>query len=250
MIITPIKTEPFLPNSTKLTDFIDSYITELTERSILLVTSKIIGIAEGSILPISTNDKKELIVKEAELYLPPEDNRYGITLTVKNGILIPSAGIDESNTDGYYVLWPRDAQKTANQIRAFFAKKYKLKEFGVIITDSKTTPLRRGTTGVALAHSGFLALNNYMGELDIFNRPLRVTKANIMDGIAVAGVLIMGEGGELTPLAVATDLPFVTFTKANPTQEELDNLRISLEEDLYGPILTAADWQKGKNGRS
>ena len=34
--------------------------------------------------------------------------RYHMTLTIKQGMLIPTAGIDESNGDGYYILWPRD----------------------------------------------------------------------------------------------------------------------------------------------
>ena len=125
-------------------------------------------------------------------------------------------------------------------------KEYGISEVGVIITDSKTTPLRRGVTGVTLAHSGFAALNDYIGHPDIFGRDLHVTKANIADGLAGASVLSMGEGSEQTPFAVIEDVPFVTFQRRNPTVEELTDLRIPLEEDIYASILTRTPWQRGK----
>jgi F420-0:gamma-glutamyl ligase len=98
---------------------------------------------------------------------------------------------------------------------------------------------------VALAHSGFAALNDYAGHPDVFGRPLAVTKANVRDGLAAAAVLAMGEADEQTPLAVIDDLPFVTFQERDPTNEELVDLRISLEDDLYAPLLTRAPWQIG-----
>ena len=116
---------------------------------------------------------------------------------------------------------------------------------GVLITDSTTRPLRRGVTGVALAHSGFAAIEDYVGRPDIFGHPLTVTKANIRDGLAAAAVLVMGEADEQTPLAVIADLPFITFQERDPTAEELAFLHISLEEDLYAPLLTRAPWQAG-----
>jgi dihydrofolate synthase / folylpolyglutamate synthase len=116
----------------------------------------------------------------------------------------------------------------------------------VVVTDSRTTPLRLGVTGVALAHSGFRALNDYVGKQDLFGRALRMTKVNVMDALATSAVLVMGEGSESTPMAVIDELPFVTFQPRAPSAAELSELRIALEDDLYAPLLTRVEWQRGR----
>lgn len=245
MKIKPIKTHKILPFEESLIEILDRYVVTMPEKSILVITSKIVSICEGRVVKIGEAEKLDLIKKEAELYLPPETNRYRMTLTIKKNVLAVNAGIDESNGNGFYILWPNDPQRSANEVRHYLEKRFGSKNLGVIITDSKSMPLRWGVTGVAIAHSGFEALNNYIGKPDIFGRKLKITKVNVMDGLAAAAVLVMGEGNEQTPLAVITDLPFVTFTGLDPTEQELKDLHISLEEDIYGAVLQAAPWQKG-----
>ena len=114
----------------------------------------------------------------------------------------------------------------------------------MVIVDSKITPLRWGTTGIALSHSGFATLNDYVAQSDIFGRPFSFEKANVSDGLAAAAVLVMGEGAECTPIVVLSDLPFVTFSRRDPTQEELDQQMIPIDEDLYHDLLTLAHWQE------
>lgn len=246
MKIISVKTQKVTKDDTNLFPILQKYLPSLKERSILAVTSKIVSICEGQLVKIDKIDKKKLIEQEADYYLPPEENQYNITLTVKRNLLVPTAGIDESNGNGYYILWPKDPQKTANGIRIFLQKTYSLKNVGVIITDSKTSPMRWGTTGIAIAHSGFAALNNYIGKPDIFNRYLHVTKANVLDALASASVVVMGEGNEQTPLAVIEDVPFVQFQDRNPLPAELKELHIPMDDDLYGPILKSVPWLKGK----
>jgi putative folate metabolism gamma-glutamate ligase len=243
MLVKVIKTHKIVSGS--LFTILDRYIKKPAEGSVLAITSKIVSICEGRIEPVKGTDKQKLIEQESEYFIKPSKNSYGIALSIKNGVLAPMAGIDESNANGFYILWPKDAQKTANEVREHFVKKFKLKKFGVIITDSRTTPLRWGTTGFALAHSGFQALNNYIGKSDIFGRKLRVSKANIMDGLAGTAVLMMGEGKEQTPLALISDLPFVAFQPRNPTKLEIRNLKLKIGVDLYAPLLKNAGWKKG-----
>lgn len=245
MKIIPIKTAK-ITSQQSLLSIIKRYIPSLKEKSIIVITSKIVSICEGQVIKTGKIDKKKLIEKEADYYLSPDQNKYNITLTIKRNLLIPTAGIDESNGNGYYVLWPKDPQKTANKIRAYLKKRFKLKQVGVIISDSKTTPLRWGTTGVAIAHSGFSALNNYIGKPDIFGRFLQVTKANVADGLAAAAVVVMGEGDEQTPLSIITELPFVKFQDRDPLKPELKELQISIEDDLYGALLKGVRWLKGQ----
>lgn len=246
MKVTPIKTPKITVDTGNLIRFLDKCIRSLKERSVLAVTSKIVSICEGSTVRVDKITKEELVRQEAQQYIPPEESKYRITLTIKNGILIPTAGVDESNGNGYYILWPRRPEKTANAIRRHIKKRFNLKEVGVIITDSKTTPLRWGTTGVSIAYSGFIPLNSYIGKPDIFGKKLKVTKASVMDGLAAAAVAVMGEGREQTPLAVIGDVPFVTFQQRNPTRKELRGLKIDISEDLYAPLLLRAPWHKGQ----
>jgi putative folate metabolism gamma-glutamate ligase len=243
--VVPVKTDPISARDRDLFAILERYVLVLAERSILAVTSKIVAICEGRVVEIGDVAKSALIEQEAELFLPPTESKYGITLTISHNLLVPTAGIDESNGDGHYVLWPRDPQRSANEIRRHLTERFALHEVGVVITDSTSRPLRLGVTGVALAHSGFAALNDYAGHPDVFGRPLAVTKANVRDGLAAAAVLVMGEADEQMPLAVIDDLPFVTFQERNPTAEDLATLRISLEDDLYAPLLTRAPWRKG-----
>ncbi len=244
MKIIPIKTKAIILGD-NLFDVIDQAIPNLPDNSVIAVTSKIVSICEGNLVEIGTRDKQELMAEQAEYFLPPKYSTYGFTITMKHNVLIPSAGIDESNGNDYYVLWPRDPQKTVNQIREYLVEKHGVKNIGVIIVDSKTTPLRWGVTGVAIVHSGFDALNDYIGKPDIFNRPFKVEKVNVADGLAASAVLVMGEGNERTPLVVIDDIPFVHFQNRNPTENELNILAISLEEDLYAPLLKQVPWEKG-----
>jgi dihydrofolate synthase / folylpolyglutamate synthase len=245
MRIQPIQTHAIPPSERDLFAIVDRYVKHVPERAVLAITSKIVAICEGRVLPMAGVDKRELIAEEAERYLPP-DPRYGVYLTLKQDMLIATAGIDESNADGHYVLWPSDSQATANAVRIHLAERFGLSEVGVVITDSRTTPLRLGVTGIALAHSGFQALNDYVGQKDLFGRALRMTKVNVMDALATSAVLVMGEGNERTPLALAEDLPFVTFQARDPSVEELQQLKVALDDDLYASLLTSVDWQRGK----
>ena len=247
MNVRAVKTEKVTPGSIGLFELLDKYIKELSGGSILAITSKIISLCEGRVVPVKGSNKDELIKREADLYLPKEENRYNLFLTIKNSILAVSAGIDESNTAGYYVFWPKDPQKTANEIREYLTERFNLKKAGVIITDSKTTPLRWGVTGIPISHSGFKALRDLIGTPDLFGRKLRVTKVSIVDGLASSAALVMGEGAEQTPLSIITDIPFVEFQDRNPTKKELDELKISIDDDVYGSILKRAPWQKGRN---
>lgn len=242
MTIIPLKTHK-ISTKDNILDVIDKYVVSPEENSILVVTSKIISLCEKRVAPI-TEDKDKLVKLEADMYLPKETNTYNVFVTIKNNILAVNAGIDESNSNDGYVLWPNNPQQSANAIRKYLRDKFLLKNFGVIITDSKTTPLRYGVTGIGIAYSGFRAINNLIGQPDIFGRRMKMTKVNIMDGISAAAVVVMGEASEQTPLSLVKDIPFVKFSEQDPDNEELGQLDIPLEEDVYGVFLKTSLWKK------
>ena len=189
--------------------------------------------------------RDELAVEESDYFLPREYNQYGFMITIKNGIMIASGGIDRSNANGGLVLWPKDPQKSANQIREYLTKKNKINNLGVVLTDSKVYPMRLGVTGISIAHSGFNALKNYIGKPDIFGRLLQAEQSNMSDSLATAAVIEMGEGNEQRPLAVLEEITDLEFQPRNPTKKELKDLRIEIGDDIFSSFLTSVKWLKG-----
>lgn len=244
MQIKAIKTAKVTSRLVALTALLDTYLTQFQENQILAITSKVVSLCEGSTVPLNEADKQQLIIEQSSRYLPPK-GPYDFRFTITQNTLIPTAGIDESNSGGCYVLWPKSAQKTCNEIREYLCERFSIKNAGVIITDSTCQPMRRGTAGICLAHSGFAALNNYIDQPDLFGRPMRVTAASVSSGLAASAVLCMGEGAECTPLAVISGADFVNFQPRNPSEEELQELRISMEDDLFAPFLEAVAWEEG-----
>jgi F420-0:gamma-glutamyl ligase len=249
MKLRSIKTARIQAGSTDICKMLGQFLPKLHENEIVAVTSKVVSLCENRVVPMNGTDKEELLVSESERYLPRKSKEYEFRLTITDNTLIPMAGIDSSNGDDYYVLWPENPQRSANRIRHYLTERDNLKNIGVVITDSTSQPLRRGTTGIVLAHSGFLGLRDYVGSPDLFGRPFGVSKAGVASGLAAAAVLAMGEGAEQTPLCIISDVPFVDFQPRDPTGAELRDLYISPEEDLFGPFIDAADWQPGRRER-
>lgn len=245
MHIEPIKTRRITLADQNLFAILDEFLPAIGEGEILAVASKIVAICEGRTAPPDV-DKAKLIEAESTWFLPQTVSRYGVYLTIKANMLMPYAGVDESNGDGQYVLWPSDPQASANAIRAYLQRRFQLRQVGVILTDSRPLPLRWGVTGFCVAHSGFQALYDYRGKRDLFGRPLRMTQINVADALAAAAVLVMGEGDEQTPLAHIVDAPFVAFQERDPTPAELAALTIAPEDDLYAPLLTSLEWRRGQ----
>ena len=236
-----------MPPQDDLLEVLSSSIKALKERDIVIITSKVISIWQGRCVRAEdAPNKDKLVEEEADKYLPRNNKTLAggfVMHTIKDNIFIPSAGIDESNANGYYILWPKNSRVVAKNLWKWFREKYKVKDLGVIITDSHTIPLRWGVLGLSLAHYGFEPLKDYRGKPDLFGRKLKMTQTNIVDVISAAAVMFMGEGAECTPVAIVRDIPFAKFIHG-----EGATLKIKEKEDLYYPLLSAVNWRKGKGG--
>jgi dihydrofolate synthase / folylpolyglutamate synthase len=246
MLVNPIKTHKITTDDHDLIQILDKYLKDVKENSVVVVTSKIISICQGRVVKKEEADKNDLIKKESNLFIPAEQNKYNVAVTITDNLLIASAGIDESNGNGFYILWPHNPYQAASQIRDYLKKRFKLKNIGVIITDSKTTPLRWGIIGIGIAYSGFKPLNDLIGKQDIFGRELKMTKVSVLDGLAAAAAVVMGEGSEQTPISIIEDIPFVQFDDKDPSTEEIEALKIKPEDDLYAQFFESINWQKGE----
>jgi putative folate metabolism gamma-glutamate ligase len=247
MKVTAYKT-PLIKAKDDLLQIISDAIPYLPEKSVLVVASKVVSTCENRFVQKVTgksSEKHELVKKEAELYLDAHSSKYDLMLTVHRNWMFVNAGIDESNADNQYVLWPKDPQKSVNEIWHFLREHYKVKEVGVTMSDSGSIPLNWGVTGHSIAHCGFNPLKSYIGQPDLFGRPMRMEQVNIAQALTAAAALEMGEGNESTPLAIVREIKDIEFMDHPPTEEELAKLKISIEDDAFAPILMKADWKKG-----
>ncbi len=245
MIVSSIKTHKITLNDKDILKILDTYIKNLEEKSVVVIASKIIAITQGRISKMTEQELETYIKNEAQQYLPKELHRHKLFITINQNHITYSSGVDESNVGRDYVLWPENIQKVTNEIRAFLKKKCKVKNLGIIITDMAVLPLRWGIIAGEIAYSGLNPLKDLTGTPDVFGRQFKYTKVGVLNGLAASAGVVMGEGAEQTPIGIITDVPFVEFVDQDPSQEELDSLKIKPDEDLYGPMISAAPWKKG-----
>lgn len=236
---------PLVHRGDNIWDILGDSLLFVPEKSVVVVTSKILSLSERRTVPVGEISKHDLIRQEAEWYTEPHSSKYDLMMTIKRHQLFINAGIDESNANGHFVLWPEDPQQWANEIWAWLRASFGLREVGVIVSDSKTSPLYWGVTGAAIAHCGFQALSSKFDQPDLFQRPLKMTQVNVAQALAAAAVYEMGEADERTPLAVIEDIRDITFQSRPPTDAELEALQIELEDDAFAPILSKAEWKRG-----
>jgi len=236
MIIRPIRTRIFQEGD-DLFAFITDYIKKLPEKSVVVVTSKIVALSEKrTAIAEHIGDKEKLIRAESDLAMP---TKY-VWLTVKDGMVMASAGIDESNANSKLILLPKDSFKAARDLRNALRQKYGVRNLGVLITDSRTMPLRAGVTGVAVGYAGFRGIKDYRGTPDIFGRKFKFSRTNIADGLAAAAVLVMGEGNEQQPLAIIEKARMEFCDRVKRAE-----LYIDIQEDMYRPLFSKLPKPKG-----
>ncbi len=230
MQVKPIKTSVFTEGE-DLLSFVLKYLEKFPKKelqgSVLVVTSKVVSLAEGRTVGYkSSKQKSELIIQESDFSL--KDN---ILFTIKDGMVMAFAGVDESNGNGKIILLPKDSYKSAELLRKRLMHKLGLKNFGVLITDSGFIPLRPGAVGMALGYAGFSGVRNYIGKKDIFGRVLKMSKTDVADSLAGAAVVCMGEGKEQMPLSIITSAPVIFSDKVKKGE-----MKINMKGDMYAPL--------------
>jgi len=226
MEFIPIKTRVLTPPKDDLFTVLHEQVTDVRDGDIVCISSKVVAIHQGRCVPLSSIEKAALVEKEAEVVI---ERNYATPLTIKQATFIGAAGIDESNANGYYVLMPEDMFAFAHEVRNRLRAQHAVENIGVIITDSRSLPMRYGATGVALAFWGFKPLIDHKGERDLFGREIKHERSNIADGIAAGVNVIMGEVAECTPIVIARNIPNITFTEENTP----DELFSGFEDDMF-----------------
>jgi len=235
MLVTAIKTSLF-KNGRPLFDFIVQHVPPLHSGDLLVVTSKIVALSEGRVARLA--DKQRIIAQESREVI---ETPWAFITCGADGWSI-NAGVDASNADGQLVLLPRDTGAAAAVLCVALKKRFRIKKLGVIITDTRSVPLRVGTIGRALGYAGFEPLKSYIGKKDLFGRTSRVTQSNHADALAAAAVLVMGEGNERCPLAVISGAP-VLFTAPRSSKRTIP-LALSPELDIFSYVFAHVSKKK------
>ena len=190
-------------------------------KDIVAVSSKIVGISENrtrSLDSVKPGSRARTLARKHSLTPPfaqaviDEADRViggvkGALLTVKNGDAVANAGIDRKNApEGAVVIWPRNADLSAVKIRQSIRRRSG-KNVGVVIVDSRVSPMRLGTTGFAIGCAGFEPVEDLRGGLDLFGRRIEITFRAIADGVAASAQLVMGEASDQIPFAIVRDAP-------------------------------------------
>lgn len=227
MICIPIKTRIFEPPKDDLFSILDTSLHDVREGDVVVVSSKVVSIDEGNCLPIGSVEKQALVAKEAELMIPR--SYWGTPLTVKHSAFIGTAGIDESNANGHYVLLPKNPFASAERIRFYLKERFNIKNVGVIISDSHSSPLRRGALCVSIGFWGFAPTVNHVGSPDLFGRQFQIEVTNLADALAAAAGVVMGETDECQPVVILRDVPNLTFVEGSMK----DALFVSFADDTF-----------------
>jgi len=240
MEVTAFSVDLLKPPKDDLFSKIKSSALTLEEGDVVAVSSKVVSIHEGRCVERDFTKKDELVKQEADLYLPREEMREGAVVhTITNGILIPSAGIDPLGH--YYVLWPENPQKSAENLLQWFKEQYKVEKLYLVMTDSRSVFLRKGVVGIALAWAGFEPLFSNKNRVDLLGMNSGGSQTNIPDSLAAAASYVMGEANERTPVVRIRDVPFIGDTARSSD----DAFASAIEEDLFEPFLKGVPWQKG-----
>lgn len=218
-----------------LPGFIRQFLPSVPEKTVLAVSSKVVALWKNNTVPFESLAQKEALIKQhsqAALKTPLA------WLTIKDGMVMTNAGIDQSNANGKLILLP-DCYACAEELRRALQQAWGVAQLGIMITDSMILPLRAGVIAAAVGYAGFHGVKDLRGHADIFGQSLKTTLVDVADTLASAAALLMGEADEQCPLCVIENAP-VEFTDAS-TREEL---KYPAENDLYTPLLKAAKLTK------
>lgn len=248
MKVIPVQTDRVEPHpsqsiETWIEDSLKRAREGLIESDILILSSKIVSYFEGNIRRLDSITPGEQALQRAEkmsakpaliqLAMDEADRVIAETpwvlLTLKNGIYTANAGVDLSNVpEGFAVTWPKDPFASAKSIRINLQQQLGIKELAVLIIDSACTPGRKGTLSLAIGYSGIEGYQELKGESDLFGNTLRYSALNIVDSLATAANLVMGESRERTPLAIIRD-----YAWEQREETKNDEMVISPSDEMF-----------------
>jgi len=222
----------------------ESQGTRIQNGDILVITHVIVSRAEGRVVNLDEVVPSEFAKSIAEQYGKDPTlvevvlresksiRRMGdgkLITETKHGFICANSGIDKSNVPGErnVALLPEDPDRSAEEIREKIRRSTGC-DVAVIISDTHGRPLRKGEINVAIGVAGIKALRDRRGESDLFGYVLRVKQTAIVDELASAAELAIGQANEGIPVAIIRGYNYLKSENAKTT----DLIR-PREEDLF-----------------
>lgn len=254
-MFTVIGLEPF--PLVKAGDDLAKTIVETAEKNrasiengdIILVSQKVVSKAEGRLADLSEVEPSkrareiavktgkdarfvELVLRETEAIVKAVPGF--LVVKDKRGWICLNAGVDKSNVsphDGVDVgLLPVDPDESARMIRRGIVR-LTGKKIGVVICDTYSRPFRRGQMEFAIGVSGVRVFKDYRGEKDLFGYVLQVKNVAVVDELACAAELVMGQGNEAVPVAIVKGLRRAELCEESDAS--IKELRLAEHEDFF-----------------
>ena len=243
---------PMIKKGDNLTDIIHDTLIgnqiDLQDGDVLVIAQKVISKAEGrkvNLQSVEVSAEAEELAEKAEkdpriveLILNESSkvlrHRPGlIVVEHKLGFVCANAGIDRSNVkqgDGseaeIVLLLPKDPDRSAQEIRLALKKTWD-QRVGVLIIDSHGRAWRNGTVGISIGFSGLPGIVDLRGEPDLFGYALKVTQIAVVDELAAAASLMMGQADEGLPIVHVRGFPY-------PLRDgSFEEIPRDLEKDLF-----------------
>ena len=249
LVITPIHRLPLLKEGDDLAAMIVARAKEIglgiRNRDVVVVGQKAISKSEGRIINLEdvtpsaralrlakkTGKRPEfieIVLSDSARVLRANGDAF--IVTTKNGQTCMNGGIDKSNVkgDSIYAQLPESPDASARKLMREI-KRLTRKDVGVVITDTRSRPFRRGQVEECIGIAGINPLVDYRGQTDLFGYTLRFKNVSLADELASAAELVMGQGREATPVAIVRGLKRVNFQKRASTR----NMSVRPNEDLF-----------------
>jgi coenzyme F420-0:L-glutamate ligase len=221
---------------------------ELKEGDIIVIAEKVIATSQGrvrklsKISHISEEAKRlasrydmdhryvQLILEEADMIL---GGMTHVILTKVNDFLIANAGIDQSNAGpDSVILLPENLKYVPWKYWKSLREEFNINNLGIIISDSRVQPLRKGTIGIAIATAGFEPIEDLRGHPDLFGRPLEITMRAVADDLTSAAQFLLSEADQQTPVVI------IRGAKVKFTENPQFSPEMPPEECLYMNIFS------------
>lgn len=219
---------------------------KIEEGDVIVVAQKVFSKAEGRIVRLKDvapskraeeiaektgkNPKFiELVLRETRKIL--KASRETLLVEDVRGLVCINAGIDKSNIEGSdaFALLPENPDASAEKCRMEI-KRLTSKNVAVVICDTYSRPFRRGQVNFAIGVSGIKPLKDYRGKRDLFGYVLKVKNVAVVDEIAAAAELLMGQAVEATPVVIFKGLQnILDYCEKSSIKE----LKITRKEDLF-----------------
>lgn len=238
----PVIGLPLIQPGDSLAALIVKHLAQMNEalraEDIVVIAQKIVSKAEGRLVRLAdvqpdteAHRIAALVDKDPRVVKVILDDsravirtRRGLLITEQQGGWIcANAGVDRSNVqpsepgDEYLALLPVDADQSAERIRQELVRHAGVAP-AVIISDSHGRAWRVGTVGISIGCAGLPPIWNQRGLHDLFGYELMSSEECLVDELAAAASLVMGQSNEGRPVVIIRGYQIPTDAQPAPAR--------------------------------